>query len=81
MPDGAEQLCLHFRKKRALLFAGRLSQILGVLFLFPATLIYAAGDDWFPYCIRVALVAGLITHLVFWLRLHHRGKSWASARV
>ena len=66
------ELCLCFRKGRVPLLAGRLSQILAALFLFPATLIYAAGDDWFPYCIRFALIAGLITHLAFWLLLRHR---------
>lgn len=68
------ELCLHFRGRRAALSVGRLSQIVGALFLFPATLIYAMQDDWFPYCIRFALVAGLLAHLAYWLLLRRRGK-------
>ena len=68
------ELCLCLRQKRAPLFLGRLAQILGALFLFPATLIYAANDDWFLYCIRFALAAGLIAHLALWLLLRRRGR-------
>ena len=65
-------VCLRFRQKRPLLFLGRLLHIASDLCLFPATLIYAAQDDWFLYCIRVALIAGAVCHIGMWLLLYRR---------
>ena len=68
------ELCLRFRDRRALRFSGHLSRAAGILFVFPATLIYAAQDDWFLYCIRIALVAGLFGHAAMWLCVRRAGE-------
>lgn len=62
-------------RSHVLPFLGRLFFFVGAVALFPATLVYASGDDWFPYCIRIALIAGAVGHVAIWLLFYRRKKN------
>lgn len=68
--------CFNTKKRKAgLSLAKSLASIIGILFVIPSVIIYAAGDDWMGACIRIALLVPLLlyTALYFYL-FRKRGK-------
>ena len=61
-----------FKRSRAFALLGQLFPVLGALFVFPATFIYAFGDDRLFGSIRWVLCLSVIAHVAIWFLLYRR---------
>ena len=60
--EAISALCGYWARKcgkRVLLLTEHLLSIIGVLFVFPSVIIYAAGDDWLGTCIQTTILGSL----------------------